>query len=317
MTTSLRRTKNGVLGQSLKTIWDGLVKQETNGKGIECMAYLATSDTSLHLLYFWAKAAKLQGYESTLETSTKPLPDEDLRRYPEHNTRIRKHEHRRMGLWQAHDAGGAAAQAPAVAGKDAAGARPRAHEVGESGEEADSGDQEEREGGADGAAKIQAKDLVRTRRYVEKFYSMRTQLQAISLRIQTVRTNEQMMQAMKGATGVLGSMNRSMNLPALQRIAMEFEKENDIMDQRQEMMDDAIDDVTGLEDEEEGEEVVEQVLEEIGIDLKAAMGETPQGLQSATVPEGRVAQAVGGGGGTAADPGDDDLQARLDSLRRD
>jgi charged multivesicular body protein 2A len=80
-----------------------------------------------------------------------------------------------------------------------------------------------------------------------------------------------MMQAMRGATGVLGSMNRSMNLPALQRIAMEFEKENDIMDQRQEMMDDAIDDVTGLEDEAEGEEVVEQVLEEIGIDLKNAV----------------------------------------------
>jgi charged multivesicular body protein 2A len=76
---------------------------------------------------------------------------------------------------------------------------------------------------------------------------------------------------MKGATGVLGNMNRSMNLPALQRIAMEFEKENDIMDQRQEMMDDAIDDVTGLEDEAEGEEVVEQVLEEIGIDLKNAV----------------------------------------------
>ena len=141
-----------------------------------------------------------------------------------------------------------------------------------------------------GACKIQAKDLVRTRRYIEKFYSMRTQLQAISLRIQvcrlclslrvweanvgveqTVRTNEQMMQAMKGATGVLGNMNRSMNLPALQRIAMEFEKENDIMDQRQEMMDDAIDDVTGLEDEAEGEEVVEQVLEEIGVDLKQAV----------------------------------------------
>ena len=81
------------------------------------------------------------------------------------------------------------------------------------------------------------------------------------------------MQAMKGATGVLGSMNRSMNLPALQRIAMEFEKENDIMDQRQEMMDDAIDDVTGLEDEEEGEEVVEQVLEEIGVDLKNSVSD--------------------------------------------
>lgn len=80
-----------------------------------------------------------------------------------------------------------------------------------------------------------------------------------------------MMQAMKGATGVLGSMNRNMNLPALQRIAMEFEKENDIMDQRQEMMDDAIDDVTGLEDEAEGDEIVDQVLEEIGVDLKNAV----------------------------------------------
>ena len=62
-----------------------------------------------------------------------------------------------------------------------------------------------------------------------------------------------------------------MNLPALQRIAMEFEKENDIMDQRQEMMDDAIDDVTGLEDEEEGEEVVKEVLDEIGVDLGQAV----------------------------------------------
>lgn len=134
------------------------------------------------------------------------------------------------------------------------------------------------------------------------------------------------MQSMKGATQLLGSMNRQMNLPALQRIAMEFERENDIMDQRQEMMDDAIDDVTGLEDEEEGEEVVNQVLDEIGVDLGqsvsrtlplftylltlAQLGETPSGIQKQAVPEGRVAQAIGG------DAGDDDLQARLDSLRR-
>ncbi|KAK8091877.1 Snf7-domain-containing protein [Apiospora hydei] len=168
-----------------------------------------------------------------------------------------------------------------------------------------------------GAAKIQAKDLVRTRRYVEKFYSMRSQLQKISLRLQTHRTNEQMMQAMKGATMALGSMNKSMNLPALQRIAMEFERENDIMEQRQEMMDDAIDDAMDTGIEEEGDEIVEQVMEELGVDLNQALsqfGETPTGLQSDKVAEGRVAQAVGGGGG--ADPGDDDLQARLDSLRK-
>lgn len=80
-----------------------------------------------------------------------------------------------------------------------------------------------------------------------------------------------MMQAMKGATVALGSMNRSMNLPQLQRIAMEFERENDIMDQRQEMMDDAIDDAMDVGAEEEGDEVVEQVLEEIGVDLSQSV----------------------------------------------
>lgn len=133
----------------------------------------------------------------------------------------------------------------------------------------------------------------------------------------------------------LGSMNKSMNLPQLQRIAMEFERENDIMEQRQEMMDDAVDDAMDVGVEEEGDEVVEQVLEEIGIDFNQAvgvrspnvqsnnanheqLGETPTAIGTAAVPEGRIAQAVGGGGGSggAADPIDDDLQARLDSLRK-
>jgi hypothetical protein len=81
-----------------------------------------------------------------------------------------------------------------------------------------------------------------------------------------------MMQAMKGATMALGSMNRTMNLPSLQRIAMEFERENDIMEQRQEMMDDVMDDAMDVGLEEEGDEVVEQVLEEIGVDLSQSVG---------------------------------------------
>lgn len=51
-----------------------------------------------------------------------------------------------------------------------------------------------------------AKDLVRTRRYVQKFYQMRTQLQAVGLRIQTLRSNQQMADAMRGATRVCVSI---------------------------------------------------------------------------------------------------------------
>lgn len=126
-----------------------------------------------------------------------------------------------------------------------------------------------------------------------------------------------------------------MNLPALQRIAAEFERENEIMDQRQDMMDEAIDEAMGLEDEEEGEEIVKEVLDEIGVDLGQAvgfpifrfnvlrlqlvliselqLGEAPSGLQKTAVGEGRVAEAVGG---PSTNVDDDELQARLDSLRR-
>ena len=47
-----------------------------------------------------------------------------------------------------------------------------------------------------------AKDLFRTRRYVRTFYQMRTQLQAVGLCIQTLRSNQQMADAMRGATRV-------------------------------------------------------------------------------------------------------------------
>lgn len=61
-----------------------------------------------------------------------------------------------------------------------------------------------------------AKDLVRTRRYIQKFYQMRTQLQAIGLRIQTLRSNQQMADAMRGATRVRnGKDSHSSNIEIL------------------------------------------------------------------------------------------------------
>ncbi len=106
------------------------------------------------------------------------------------------------------------------------------------------------------------------------------------------------------------------------------------MEQRQEMMDDAIDDAMDVGVEEEGDEVVEQVLEEIGVNLNQAVSwrtrcryhasairltrtETARrctagsaggcGIRGKGLPR-QLGAGAGGG-----DPGDDDLQARLDS----
>lgn len=55
-----------------------------------------------------------------------------------------------MGLWQAHDASRASAQAPASIGEDAARTRPRTNEAREPGKEVGAGHQEEREEWTDG-----------------------------------------------------------------------------------------------------------------------------------------------------------------------
>jgi charged multivesicular body protein 2A len=59
-----------------------------------------------------------------------------------------------------------------------------------------------------------------------------------------------------------------MNLPQIQHIMMEFEKESEIMDMKEEMMSDTIDEaMEEEEDEEEQDAIVNQVLDEIGINL--------------------------------------------------
>ena len=57
-----------------------------------------------------------------------------------------------------------------------------------------------------------AKDLVRTRRYVKKFMLMRANIQAVSLKIQTLKSNDAMAQAMKGVTKAMIAMNKQASL---------------------------------------------------------------------------------------------------------
>ena len=61
------------------------------------------------------------------------------------------------------------------------------------------------------AVTVMAKDLVRTRRYVKKFIVMRANIQAVSLKIQTLKSNDTMAQAMKGVTKAMASMNKQVN----------------------------------------------------------------------------------------------------------
>jgi charged multivesicular body protein 2A len=152
----------------------------------------------------------------------------------------------------------------------------------------------------------------------------------------------------------MASMNRGLNLPAIQRIMNEFEKESATMDMKEEMMSDAVDDVMQDEaedEEEEGDKILQQVLDEIGVNLQHQvktptcffyfasllkrklywqLNETPTGIVSAA-PLANKKQAIAIGedsGGSVGPPKpsggssggglseEDELQARLDNLRK-
>merc|ERR1711935_384814 len=158
--------------------------------------------------------------------------------------------------------------------------------------------------------RIMAKDLVRTRATQKKFMMMKANIQAVSLKISTIKSQHAMAEAMKGVTKAMGRMNKNMKLPQMQ----EFEKQSAMMDMKEEMMNDVMDDAMGDEDdEEESEAVVSKVLDELGLEMGGEMGSIPGVGIDSPAPVAPAQQPV-----AAADGGDldADLEARLNNLRR-
>lgn len=189
-----------------------------------------------------------------------------------------------------------------------------------------------------------AKDLVRTRAHIKKFMLMRANIQAVSMKVQTLRSQNAMAEAMRGVTKAMANMNRQLKLPQIQKILQEFEKQSEIMDMKEEMMNDVMDDALGDEDDEEqryiqlfvlfnclffilllllcksflmliclsfSDAVVTQILDELGLQLKDQMSGLPSVSGNLTNPAQREPVAA------AVSDSDADLQARLDNLRRE
>jgi charged multivesicular body protein 2A len=184
------------------------------------------------------------------------------------------------------------------------------------------------------SVRIMAKDLVRTRSHVTRFIEMKTHLNAVALKMQTIKSHDAMANAMKGVTKALIAMNAKVSIPGLQKVMNEFLRENERAELTQEVLGETLDDAMAEEGSSAQEDlIVNQVLDELGV---GAMGElapeAPKGVHetspaAGTAVGGRVPQMTGAdgspvpNGGTAASPSADaiqlsDLEIRLQNLSK-
>ena len=93
-------------------------------------------------------------------------------------------------------------------------------------------------------------------------------------------------ESMKNISKAMAKLNKSIELPELQKALRDFMKENEQMEIKNEMVGDAIDmAMDSAEDEEESDQMVNQILDEIGIKKADQLVAAPVAAQPVPVQE--------------------------------
>jgi len=152
------------------------------------------------------------------------------------------------------------------------------------------------------AAKTLAKELVRTRGTMGKLQQASGRLGSIGMQASSMNATMAMTNAIKSGTEVMSAMNKQMDPMEQQAMAQRFAIENDKSQMMSDQFDEMFDSMMDSDEDAEADDMVNSVLDEIGISATAGMQVAPQGKVAAE-PEP-----------AEADPGEADLEARMAKL---
>ena len=145
---------------------------------------------------------------------------------------------------------------------------------------------------------------------------MRSHLQGCALKLQTVKSHHAMAEAMASTAKAMHKMNKAVDVPALNKMMAEFEKENAKTEIMQEIMGDTLDDAFADENTEEEEDaIVNQVLDEIGVSFGEELPEAALGVPTSGIQESAGSSKVPVAA-AAEDPALSELEARLNNLKK-
>jgi len=149
------------------------------------------------------------------------------------------------------------------------------------------------------AVKHLAKDIVRMRDTQTKFIKLKSDLRSLSIAMDSMAATQQLQTAMKNVARTMAMVSHQVKLPELQAALQKYQMEAEKMEMKQEMISDAMDDALEHDSDDE-EELVQQVMDSIGLDLNEKLVDAPKKDKEEEVE----------------DPMNTDLQARLNNLKR-
>jgi Snf7 len=160
----------------------------------------------------------------------------------------------------------------------------------------------------DSALKAMAKQLVNVRANKTKMYGAKAHLGAVGMHASSMASQVAAASAVSSVTSAMASANSAMSAQETAKIMAQFQMENEKLQVKEEMMNDALAEAFDNDEmEEEADNVTNQVLAELGVELDSKFG----GLNT---PMGRPQNELSIEEQQALDSVLPDLKARLDAL---
>ncbi|XP_062371317.1 charged multivesicular body protein 2b isoform X3 [Cinclus cinclus] len=136
------------------------------------------------------------------------------------------------------------------------------------------------------ACKVLAKQLVQLRKQKNRTYAVSSKVTSMSTQTKVMNSQMKMAGAMSATAKTMQAVNKKMDPQKTLQTMQNFQKENMKMEMTEEMINDTLDDIFDASDEEEeSQDIVNQVLDEIGIEISGKMAKAPsaaRGLPSAS-----------------------------------
>lgn len=126
------------------------------------------------------------------------------------------------------------------------------------------------------ACTILAKQLVQLRKQKNRTYAVSSKVTSMNTQTKVMHSQMKMAGAMSTSAKTMQAVNKKMDPQKTLKTMQDFQRENMKMGMTEDMINDTLDEIfDDSGDEEESQGIVDQVLDEIGIEISGKMARTP------------------------------------------